>query len=88
MSNVSKFPGLVARARNSLLAHLRLIKDETVTQSLRMALLWVNTAGDAERVGDLEAAKRHLGNAMVHLGIASHAHKMHLVHPLTALTGR
>ena len=85
MSNVSSFPSLVTRARMSIVSHLNTVEDPTVAHSLRMALLWINTAGDAERVGDIVAAKLHLGNAQAHLQVASYAHAMHLVSPLTAL---
>jgi hypothetical protein len=85
MSNVSSFPNLVTRARMSIVSHLTTVEDPTVAHSLRMALLWINTAGDAERVGDIVAAKLHLGNAQAHLQIASAAHQMDLVSPLTSL---
>jgi hypothetical protein len=83
MSNVSQFPSLITRARMSLLSHLKTIKDETTLGALRLALLWVNTASDAERLNDHAGALECLGKAQQHLYVASAAHKMHLTSPLT-----
>ena len=85
-SNVVSFPSLVTRARMSILSHLKTVTDNATQDALRMALLYINTAGDAERCHDREAAIKHLGNAQNYLLTASIAHKMHLTHPLTALS--
>jgi hypothetical protein len=53
--------------------------------ALRLALVYIDIADDAEHCHDRDAAMTHLGNAQHYLQIASVAHKMHLTHPLTAI---